>query len=108
MADSIVKQCPTCTGEIDFFDTCKKCGREWSETLEPQEKAVGLPEGEQHPAEVKKVGSRPIRQTKFTKTREVLEGKEFTSLAPGIALKFLPWMIDVDRDDDNEIVRKRS
>ena len=105
--DAIIKQCPNCTGEIDFFDTCKKCGREWSETLEEDEKAVGLPEGEQHPAEIKKIGNRPIR-TRFTKTKAALEGKEFATLAPEVAPKFLPWMIDPARDDDNEIVRKRS
>ena len=108
MADEIVKRCPNCTGEIDFFGSCKKCGREWSETLEEEEKAVGLPDGEQHPAtEVKKVGTRPTR-TKFTKTKAALEGKEFATLAPEIASKFLPWMIDIERDDDSEIVRKRS
>jgi hypothetical protein len=107
MADNKDKRCPICTGEIDFFDTCKKCGREWSEGIEPEEKAVGLPEGEQHPAEVKqvKVGS---RQTRFTKTKAALEGKEFATLAPDVAPKFLPWMIDPANDDDNEIVRKRS
>jgi hypothetical protein len=108
MADNKDKRCPNCTGEIDFFDTCKKCGREWSDTLGEGEKAVGLPEGEQHPAEVKKVGSRPSRKTRFTKTKGALEGKEFATLAPGIAPQFLPWMIDPAKDDDNEIVRKRS
>ncbi len=109
MAEEIVKRCPNCTGEIDFFDTCKKCGREWSETLEDGEKAVGLPEGEQHSAtEVKQVGPRAPRQTRFTKTKAALEGKEFATLAPDVAPKFLPWMIDPDKDNDNEIVRKRS
>jgi hypothetical protein len=109
VADNKDKRCPNCTGEIDFFDTCKKCGREWSETLEEGEQAQGLPEGEQHPAtEVKKVGSRQSRKTRFTKTKEALDGQEFATLSPEIAPKFLPWMIDVDRDGDDEIVRKRS
>src|SRR5271157_1816022 len=109
MAEETIKKCPVCTGEIDFFETCKKCGREWSDTLEEGEKAVGLPDGEQHPAtELKKIGSRVSRQTRFTKTKAALEGKEFATLAPEVAPQFLPWMIDPERDDDNEIVRKRS
>jgi len=54
MADETKKQCPQCNGQIDFFGSCRKCGRQWSEDLELGEKAFGLPEGEQYKSVVKK------------------------------------------------------
>ena len=45
MANKFIdKRCPQCSGEIDFFGSCRKCGREWSESLEDEEKSVGLPD----------------------------------------------------------------
>lgn len=95
MADNSTKQCPRCSGEIDTFGTCKRCGREWSESLEAEELAVGLPEGQQHPPEApKKVGTRKSR-SKFTKTKDV-------------AARYAGWQIDANQDDETEIIRKRS
>lgn len=104
-AQEITKRCPSCSGEIDFFDTCRKCGREWSEGLEPDEQAKGLPEGEQHESKVIKVGKTKPRQSRFTKTKQTLEGSN--TLAPDIAPRFLPWMIS-SSDSEDEVIRKRS
>lgn len=101
------KRCPACGGTIDYFGSCRKCGREWSEGLEEDEPAKGLPEGQQHESTVvKKVGSKPTRKSRFTKSKAALAGTEFKSFAT--PSKFEPWMIDVDNDNDTEIIRKRS
>jgi hypothetical protein len=108
MADSKTKRCPRCGGEIDYFDTCRRCGREWSEHLEEGEQASGLPEGEQHPAETKKVDKRKPRKNRFTKSGKRLQGREFVSFNPEVAPQFQPWQIDASSDSDDEIIRKRS
>lgn len=97
MVDNNTKRCPRCGGEIDYFGSCRKCGREWSEHLEEDEQAEGLPEGEQHPA-VKKVATRKPRKSRYTKTK---------GAKPPIPWKYADWMID-DGDDETEIIRKRS
>jgi hypothetical protein len=95
MADNSIKRCPRCSGEIDTFGTCRRCGREWSETLDPEELAVGLPEGQQHPPEApKKIGKRQSR-SRFTKSKDVAE-------------RYAGWQIDANQDDETEIIRKRS
>jgi hypothetical protein len=95
MADNKSKRCPYCGGGIDIFGTCRKCGREWSEELEEDELAEGLPEGQQHPAEVKQVGTRKPRKNRFTKSSEPTD-------------KYSLWRIDSTNDDNTEIIRKRS
>lgn len=94
MADNKNKRCPQCGGGIDIFGTCRKCGREWSEGLEDDELAEGLPEGQQHPPEVKQVGTRKPRRNRFTKSSELTD-------------KYSLWRIDF-ADDETEIIRKRS
>lgn len=96
MADNANKRCPQCGGAIDYFGSCRKCGREWSEGLEEDEQAEGLPEGEQHPAEVKKPGKRKTRN-RYTKSSASTNPDD----------KYLQWQIG-DVDDDAEIIRKRS
>jgi len=102
------KRCPLCSGQIDYFGSCRRCGREWSEGLEVGEKAFGLPEGEQHKSIIKQVGKRPPRKSRFTKSKEALAGKEFKTFAPEVPQKYQIWQIDADWDDDTEIIRKRS
>ena len=101
------KKCPACNGEIDYFGSCRRCGREWSESLEPGEHAIGLPEGQQYDPEVRRVGERKPRRARFTKTKAQLKGEEFKTFAPSVPDKFAAWQIG-ERDDDTEIVRKRS
>lgn len=96
------KRCPRCSGEIDFFGSCRKCGREWSEHLEPDEQAVGLPEGIQHPAVIKKIGTREPRKSRFTKSQP-----EKQSAFADVPKRFQPWIVELD-DSDTEIVQKRS
>lgn len=102
MAPQSVRRCPKCSGEIDFFGSCKKCGREWSDNLEEGEQAVGLPEGLQHPAVVKKVGTRETRKSRFTKSKPRQQ-----SAFLDVPTRYQPWIVELD-DDDTEIIRKRS
>jgi hypothetical protein len=95
MPDNKSKRCPQCGGGIDIFGTCRKCGREWSEELEEDELADGLPEGQQHPPEVKQVGTHKPRRNRFTKSSESTD-------------KYSLWRIDTANDDNTEIIRKRS
>lgn len=100
MAD--VKKCPQCGGEIDYFGSCRKCGREWSESLEEGEQAFGLKEGQQHPALIPIPEKKAVKKSKYTKSKPAPE-KRFAETPS----RFEPWMIDL-ADDDTEIVRKRS
>jgi hypothetical protein len=95
MPDNKSKRCPNCGGGIDIFGTCRKCGREWSEELEEDELAEGLPEGQKHPSEVKQVGTRKPRRNRHTKSSEATD-------------KYSLWRIDSANDDNTEIIRKRS
>lgn|SRR5271166_1628604 len=90
------KQCPQCGGTIDYFGSCRRCGREWSETLEEGEQPSGLPEGQQHPSKKKVVKKTPTR-TRYTKNRKTADDS-----------KWDVWQIDVARDTETEIIQKRS
>src|ERR1700675_4009382 len=94
------KRCPQCGGAIDYFGSCRRCGREWSEELEDDELAEGLPEGQQHPAEIKPPKTKRNRN-RFTKSSSGPKAAE-------AADKYALWRIDPQRDDDTEIIRKRS
>ena len=101
------KRCPACAGEIDYFGSCRKCGRAWSEALEPGERALGLPEGEQHdPGAPAPDPPKRGRASRFAKSGAALRGEEFAALA-GAPERFGDWQIS-DRDGDTEIVRKRA
>lgn len=93
------KRCPQCGGAIDYFGSCRKCGREWSESLEDDELAEGLPDGKQHPSEIKPPASKKPRRNRFTKSsKKAADPKD----------KYALWRIDASNDDDTEIIRKRS
>jgi hypothetical protein len=98
MPDNKHKRCPQCGGEIDYFGSCRRCGREWSETLEDDELAEGKPEGQQHPAEVKPPAKTPRKRNRFTKSSKAAAPDD----------KYSPWRIDALNDDDTEITKKRS
>jgi hypothetical protein len=95
------KRCPQCGGAIDYFGSCRRCGREWTENLEEDEVPEGLPEGQQHPSEVKPPASKRPKRNRFTKSSK---GPKATSAAD----KYSLWRIDPANDDDTEIIRKRS
>jgi len=90
------KRCPQCGGAIDYFGSCRRCGREWSPTLEEEELAEGLPDGQQHPAEIKPPSKKKTR-TRYTKNSSASNPND----------KYLQWQIG-DADDNTEIIRKRS
>lgn len=97
MPDNRHKRCPQCSGEIDYFGSCKRCGREWTSNLEEDELAEGLPEGQQHPAEVKPTKKKPTR-TRYTKN---------STPKQAAVDKYSTWQI-TDQDDETEIIQKRS
>jgi hypothetical protein len=101
MAKNDNKRCPQCGGAIDYFGSCRRCGREWSQELEEDEIADGLPEGQQHPAEIKPPAKTPRKRNRFTKSSS---GPK----AQAAADKYSLWRIDTSRDSDTEIIRKRS
>ena len=90
------KRCPQCGGAIDYFGSCRRCGREWTEGLEEEELAEGLPEGQQHPSLIKPPTKKRTR-TKYTKNSSPKAATDKYSL----------WQIG-DQDDETEIIRKRS
>jgi hypothetical protein len=97
MPDYKNKRCPQCGGGIDYFGSCRRCGREWTDTLEEDELAEGLPEGQQHPAEVKSTKPKRTR-TKYTKNSTAKNAADD---------KYALWQI-TDQDDETEIIKKRS
>ena len=98
MPDYKNKRCPQCGGAIDYFGSCRRCGREWTDKLEEDELAEGLPEGQQHPSEVK--SKKPTRvRTKYTKNSTRNEPQQMD--------KYALWQI-TDEDNETEIIQKRS
>jgi hypothetical protein len=96
------KRCPQCGGPIDYFGSCRKCGREWTEKLEVDEQATGKKEGEQHEPFVKEQrGKKPARNRN---TKNPKRAKAAAKLPE----KFAEWMIDPVRDSETEVIRKRS
>lgn len=97
------KRCPQCGGQIDYFGSCRKCGREWTEKLEIDEQAAGKPEGQQHDAYVKEQ-----RGKKLARSRNTKNPKRAKRAALKLPEKFAEWMIDPVRDSETEVIRKRS
>ncbi len=106
------RQCPSCFGPIDYFNSCRKCGRGWTpdlseaERLEREEsrRDVGEEDSEAKPALVGE------RETALERDKEEILGK--TAKIIGSKKKSLPpsfklWEIH-DDDNDAEITRKRS
>lgn len=93
MAKNDNKRCPQCGGSIDYFGSCRRCGREWTKELEEDEIAEGLPEGEQHPSEIKSKSKKP-RKNRWTKSSTSED-------------RFKLWRID-GNENETEIINKRS
>jgi hypothetical protein len=104
------KRCPMCGSPVDMLETCRRCGRAWSEKLEEEESAVGLEPGKQYDpyaAEAKKVGKRKARIGHYAKSQEQLSGKKFTAFTEDLPPQFAGWQVG-GGDDETEIIRKRS
>src|SRR5271170_1430316 len=97
MADNSNKRCPQCGGAIDYFGSCRRCGREWSENLEEEELAEGLNEGDQHPSTVPPPAAKKKTRTRYTKSSASANPDD----------KYLLWNI-TETDDETEIIKKRS
>jgi hypothetical protein len=93
MPDNSNKRCPQCGGAIDYFDSCRKCGREWSESLEPEE--LEVLKRKPYPSTVKKVEKPKPKKNRFTKSKDT-------------SRKYSSWQIDADFDDEDAIIKKRS
>lgn len=99
-----------CGSPVDMLETCRRCGRQWSEKLEEGEEAVGLEPGKQYDPYVeqpKKVGPRTKRKGRFAKSQEQLSGKKFVAFTDDLPPQFAGWEIR-NSDDEGEISRKRS
>jgi hypothetical protein len=104
------KRCPLCGSPVDMLETCRRCGRAWSEKLAKEENAVGLQPGKQYDpyvAEPKRVGKRKTRKTRFVKSQEELQGKKFVAFTEDLPPQFSGWQVQ-SSDDESEIHRKRS
>jgi len=104
------RQCPACFGPIDYFNSCRKCGRQWTPELSETEK---LEQAEsQRDAEAEDPGPTLVgeREAALERDKEEILGK--TAKVVGTKKKNLPpsfklWEIH-DGDSDAEITRKRS
>jgi hypothetical protein len=99
------KRCPKCGSAVDRFETCRECGRAWSEILKDGESAVDangkpLEDGKQHEAIVYPV-VKPKRESRYTKSKRQ---EPFSDQLPE---RFKEWTIN-KHDGEAEIYRKRS
>ena len=107
------KRCPKCGSPVDMLETCRRCGRAWTQELEKDdtghiiEEAVGLEAGQQHESIAKKVGPRKLRKSRFARTKEELAGKKSKAFSEDLPPQFAAWEIK-ESDDGAEIDRKRS
>lgn len=98
--------CPKCFGPIDYFNTCRQCGRPWTPTLTKAEIEEAA-RGESEDPEPVLVGE---RESALEREKEEIVGKVVKPV--GIKKKNAPpifkhWEIN-DGDDDTTIVQKRS
>ncbi len=103
------RQCPACFGPIDYFNSCRKCGRQWTPELSEAEK-LEQAESQQdvEEPETALVGEREAALERdeeeiLGKAAKVVGTKKKKNLPPSFKL----WEIH-DGDSDAEITRKRS
>src|SRR5271166_2965806 len=101
------RQCPACYGPIDYFNTCRRCGRGWTPELTEAEKLERLQGPVAEESEPVPVGQ---REAALQRDKEEILGK--AAKVVGSKKKHLPasfklWEIH-DGDSDSEITRKRS
>lgn len=103
--------CPACGGPIDYWNTCRQCGRAWTPELTETEKleladkenTKDLTEEDEEEG-VKGLGN---RESALTRSEEELSGKVAKKLAPGAHPKGRVWEIE-EGDSETVISRKRS
>jgi|SRR5271166_449879 len=104
------RQCPKCYGPIDYFNTCRQCGRPWTPALtkaEIQEMEAEARGEESEDPEPVLVGE---RESALTREMEEIVGEKAKPVGTkkkNTSPIFKLWEI-LDTDDDTEIVRKRS
>jgi hypothetical protein len=109
------KRCPKCGSDVDMLETCRNCGRQWSEHLERDEQGriteevIGLEPGQEHPSVVKREKPRKLgkRGGKLQKPPEQLAGKRFRVFSDDLPPEYSAWEVR-EGDDEAEIYRKRS
>ncbi len=106
------RQCPACFGPIDYFNTCRRCGRPWTPELSETEKLAK--EEERREAEENKPEPVPVdeQQAAFERDKEKIVAEKVKVVGTGTKEKEIPpsfrlWQIN-DDDNDVEIIRKRS
>jgi|SRR5208282_1079046 len=103
------RQCPKCYGPIDYFNTCRQCGRPWTPTLTKAEllemEAEARGEESEDPEPVL-VGE---RESLLDREKEEIIGEKAKPVGAKkhTSPMFKHWEI-LDGDDDTEITRKRS
>jgi hypothetical protein len=103
------RQCPKCFGPIDYFNTCRSCGRPWTPALSTAEKLEMEAEARGEESEEPEPVLVGERESALEREKEEIVGKK----AKPVGTKkhtspiFKHWEIN-DGDDDTEIVRKRS
>jgi len=101
------RECPACYGPIDYFNSCRKCGRGWTPELTETEKleqseAKRDPEDEEEKPAL--VGE---RKTPLERDKKEITGKKAKVVGTKKNNPFKLWEIQ-DGDNDAEISRKRS
>jgi hypothetical protein len=104
------RSCPKCYGPIDYFNTCRTCGRAWTpelseiEKLEMEEETREMGEEEPEPIPIGE------RETALRRDKEEIIGKKAKLVGTkkrDLSPIFKHWEIG-DGDDETEISRKRS
>lgn len=104
------RQCPKCYGPIDYFNTCRRCGRPWTPALtkaEIQEMEAEARGEESEDPEPALVGE---RESALTREMEEIAGEKAKPVGTKkkhTSPTFKHWEIN-DGDDDTVIVQKRS
>ena len=105
--------CPACGGPIDYWNTCRQCGRAWTAELTETEKlemadkenTKDLTEEDEEEGELKKLSD---RESPMIRSEEELSGKIAKKLAPDARNpKGRVWEIE-EGDSETVISRKRS
>lgn len=102
------RQCPACFGPIDYFNSCRKCGRGWTPELTETEK-VEQQEG-QRPEEEPEPVLVGDREAALGRDKEEILGKKAKVVGTkkkNIPASFKLWEI-LNDDSDIEVSRKRS
>ncbi len=108
------RECPACYGPIDYFNSCRHCGRRWTPELsEIEKKELELAREKRdsgEPLEEEQVVQLSAREAALQRDKEEILGKKAKLVgtkSKDTPASFKEWQIH-DGDDDTEISRKRS